>query len=303
VRRPIPVTASAIVALLGSILTLLFAVLMVVGPFIASPPPSAPPNTVLLGIGAALMFGVLGGIGVWTSVGLWRLRPWARTSILIFAGFLAAWSVFMVLMMGVMPTPPDTSAESWRTIRAIMLISFAIPSAIGVWWLFQFNTQSTKTAFTSPTFESASRIPLSIAIIGWIQVVGGVLTVIPLVAGMPVLVGGMAVTGWTARFFYLLVGAFSLWIGKGLLDLREKARVAAIAWFVVSFIHTTLILYVPSWWQRMVEMEQARSQTASLPLDQRMFANVIGAASAVVWGVAIWCLIRNRPAFARPEYR
>ena len=302
-KRPIPVTASAIVALLGSILTLLFAVLMVATPFIAPPPPSQPANSALIAIGVALMFGALGGIGVWTSVGLWRLRPWARTSILIFAGFLAAWCVFIVLLMGVMPMPPDISAVTGRTIRQITMIAFSIPLAIGVWWLFQFNTQATKTAFTSGTFESESRIPLSIAIIGWVQVIGGMLTIIPLVAAMPAFVGGMAVTGWTARVFYLLVGALSLWMGKELLDLHEKARLAAIAWFLISFVHTALILYVPSWWQRMVEMEQARSQSPQFPLDQGRFANVIVAASAVVWGVAIWCLVRNRPAFVRSENR
>ena len=240
--------------------------------------------------------------GVWTSVGLFRLRPWARMSILIFAGFLAAWSLFMVLVMSVVPIPPDTSAVTASTVRRVTMIGFSVPLAIGVWWLIQFNTRSTKAAFASQMIDSASGMPLSISIIGWMQLVAGALCVIPLLAGMPAFAAGMLVTGWPARLLYLVLGAFLAWVGRGLLDLREKARVAAITWFVISFVHSVLVVYVPSWWQRLLEMQQTMSGTSErITWDQGMLPTVMVGAGALVTGVAIWFLVQNRSAFVRSE--
>src|SRR6476469_2141938 len=147
--KTIGVTASAVVVIIGSFVALLMAAASVAGLFVQATQPQPPNSAPFVLLGAAMM-AALAGIGIWTSVGLFRLRAWARMSILVFAGFLAGCSIFGLLMTMVVPLPPNVSAGAEHTVRWIMVVGFGIPLAIAVWWLIQFNTQSTKAAFASP---------------------------------------------------------------------------------------------------------------------------------------------------------
>jgi len=299
--RPLGVTASAIVAILGSILALVFAVLMVATPFIATAQPQ-PPNTAQFAIAAAAMFAAFAGIGIWTSVGLFRLRSWARTSILIFAGFLAACFSLGLLVGMAVPLPPDVTAGT-EFIRRTMAVMFGIPVAIGVWWLIQFNTQSTKAAFASATTEPASSRPMSITVIAWSSIIGAAGCLFPILARLPVFLFGAIFNGWIAVVIYAFFGALSLYIGKGLLDLRERARVLAIGWWAFGFVHLIVVTLVPSLRQRMLELQRTieHNQPNPIPFDQGTLTNVFIAFGAIVGITAIWFLIRNRAAFVRTE--
>jgi hypothetical protein len=300
--RPVGVTASAIVAILGSIFTLLLAVLLIATPFIVTPQPQ-PPNTAQFAIAAAAMFAALAGIGIWTSVGLFRLRSWARTSILVFAGFLAAGCAFSLLITMAVPIPPQFTAGTVHTFRRTIAVMFGVPLVVGLWWLIQFNTQSTKAAFAYPIAEAASLRPLSITIIAWASIVGGASCLFPILARMPAFLFGANFNGWIGGVIYAIFGALSLYIGKGLLDLRERARVLAIAWFAFSFVHAGVVTLVPPLRQRMLESQRAliQNQPSPIPIDQGMMLNMIFAFAAIVAAVTIWFLIRNRAAFVRAE--
>ena len=305
--RPVGVTASGVVAILGSIFALLIAAASVASLFIAMPQPR-PPNSAQLVSASATMFTAFAVLGIWTSVGLFRLRPWARTSMLVFAGFLVACCILALLETVAVPTPPEM-AGTRHNFRWAMAVVFGIPTAIGIWWLIQFNTPSTKAAFASTVAEPASRRPLSISIIAWASIIGAASCVFTILLGAPAFLFGAIFTGWTAGVIYALFGALSLYIGKGLLDLRERARVVAIAWFGFSFVHMSLVTLVPSLRQRMLDMQRAfelergldRYQKNPIALDQGMFTNVLLAFTAILVATAIWFLVRNRAAFVRAE--
>ena len=301
--RPVGVTASAIVAVLGSILALLLAVLSVTALFIETPQPR-PPNTAQAVVAGAAMFAALAGIGIWTSIGLFRLRSWARTSILILAGFVAAGSIFSLLLTMAVPIPPEFSADTGQTFRRMMAWVFGIPLAIGIWWLIQFNTRSTKTAFASPIAEAVSPRPLSITVIAWASILGAVSCLFPILTRAPAFLFGAIFTGWVAGVIYALFAALSLYIGKGLLVLRERARVLAIGWYGLSIVHLSLLRLVPSLRQRMLELQRGleQNQPHPIPFDLGMMTNVIFAVTAIAAGCAIWFLIRNRPAFVRARW-
>jgi hypothetical protein len=300
--RPVGVTASAIVAILGSILALVFAVLMVATPFIATAQPQ-PPNTAQIAIAAAAMFAAFAAIGIWTSVGLFRLRSWARTSILVIAGFVAAFSIFALLVSLAVPLPPEITAGTERIVRRTMAVMFGIPLAIAVWWLIQFNTRSTKAAFASPVAEPASSRPMSISVIAWSSILGAAACLFPILARLPVFLFGTIFNGWIAVVIYAFFGALSLYIGKGLLDLRERARVLAIGWWAFGFVHLIVVTLVPSLRQRMLELQRTieHNQPNPIPFDQGTLTNVFIAFSVIVGITAIWFLIRNRAAFVRTE--
>jgi hypothetical protein len=300
--RPVGVIASAIVAILGSILALLLAVLLAATPFIATSQPQ-PPNTAQFAVAGAAMFAALAGIGIWTSIGLFRLRSWARTSIMVIAGFVAAFSIFGLLVSLAMPLPPETTAGTGHIVRRTMVVMFGIPLLVAAWWLVQFNTPSTKTAFTSPVTGAASSRPLSITIIAWASIVGAASCLFPILARLPVFLFGAIFNGWIAGVIYALFGALSLYIGKGLLDLRERARILAIGWWAFGFVHLIVVTLVPSVRQRMFELQRTieHDQPNPIPFDQGMVTNVMLAFSAILGAVIIWFLIRNRSAFVRAE--
>jgi hypothetical protein len=297
--RPVGVTASAIVAILGSIFTLLLAVLSVASLFIETPQPQYPQFV----IAGAVMFAAFAGIGIWAAVGLFRLRSWARTSILVFAGFLAVGCIFSLLITMAVPIPPEMTAGTKDSFRRAMVVIFGIPLAIAVWWLIQFNTQSTKAAFASPISDAASLRPLSITIIAWASIFGGASCVLGILTRIPAFLFGGIFNGWTAGVIYAVFGALSLFIGKGLLDLREEARVLAIGWFGFSFVHASLVTLVPALRQRLIESQRAFTHNQQNPIafDQSIVVYGVFGVAAIVAAGGIWFLIRNRTAFVRAE--
>lgn len=299
-KRPVGVTASAIVAILGSILALLFAVVAVASLFIEATKPK-PPNTAQFVIVGAAMFAALAGIGIWTAVGVFRLRPWARTAILVFAVFAAVGSIFTLLVTMAVPMPPDISAGTERTLRQTMAVAFGIPLAIAVWWLIQFNRPSTKAAFAFPIPEVASSRPLSITVIAWMSILGGASCVLGVLTVTPLFLLGVNFNGWIAGAIYAVLGALLLYIGKGLLDLRERARVLAIVWFALSFVHSSLIALVPSLQKGMLELQRGLEQNQPNPIafDEGGMLSLISAFGAIVAAAAIWFLIRRRGSFVR----
>jgi hypothetical protein len=120
---------------------------------------------------------------------------------------------------------------------------------------------------------------------------------------LPAFLFGAIFNGWIAVVIYAFFGALSLYIGKGLLDLRERARVLAIAWFGFGFVHSSVVTLVPAARQRMFALQRTleQNQPNPIPFDQGIFMFVILAFSAIVGVTAIWFLIRNRAAFARAE--
>jgi hypothetical protein len=298
--RPLGVTASAVVAIIGSIVALLFVAGAVASLFIDGTLPKQPNGTQFFIAGAG-MLAAFGAIGIWTSVGLFRLRAWARTSILVFAVFLAGCCFFSLLLIMLVPPAPDVTRSTVQSFRTAMGVTFAVPLAIAVWWLIQFNTPSTKAAFASPGAEAASARPLSITVIAWASIFAGLSCVIAILTRQPLFLFGAIPNGWIAGVIYAVLGALSLYVGKGLLDLREEARVLAIGLSGFSFLRMSAVTLVPAVRQRMLEFQGslAQNQQTPIPFDENVLMNVGFAFTAIVSAVAIWFLIRNRGAFGR----
>jgi hypothetical protein len=128
-KRPVGVTASAIVVFAGSIVAMLVAVFSVASRFVEAAQ-SQPPNSVQSVIVGAGIFTVMAGIGIWTAIGLFRLRSSARTSILIFAGFTAVSCFIGLVIMLNVSMPPEISAGTQHLYRLGAVTVFGIPLAI-----------------------------------------------------------------------------------------------------------------------------------------------------------------------------
>jgi mannose/fructose/N-acetylgalactosamine-specific phosphotransferase system component IID len=114
---------------------------------------------------------------------------------------------------------------------------------------------------------------------------------------------GAVFHGWTAGVVYAIYGALSLFIGKGLLDLREEARILGIGWYAFSFLHSAAIAFVPALRERMVDYQRTLTPNDQevAAIAQSMLPNLIFGLAALLSALAIWFLVRNRAAFGRAE--
>jgi hypothetical protein len=92
---------------------------------------------------------VLIALGMWTGIGLFQLRPWARLAALTWASIAL---VFCLLMIAFRPFEtfyiPDhfvSELESLKQLMAIGILLMLFP--VSVWWLFFFRAESVKLQF------------------------------------------------------------------------------------------------------------------------------------------------------------
>ena len=172
-KKPFGVTASAVFALLGSMLMLGFCVVVLLV-LVLSPGRGPIPPEARLGMGLGLgIFGFLGAWGTATEVGLLRMQNWGRISLLVFAAILALTGVVAPPAILLIPAP-QTAQPNYDPVRAGMALFYGVLGALGVFWVYYFSRRATREAFAGVvTAESGGR-PLSISIIGWWLLITGV---------------------------------------------------------------------------------------------------------------------------------
>jgi hypothetical protein len=302
-RRWIGIRAGAVLAILGSLATLLMAGMMAWGMFHAKPPAemAMPPVTLkVIGVAMGVLFAGLGVFGIWTAVAIFRRRGWARISILVFAAFLVFMGASALLGVLVMPfpSPPgvSVSARAMQNIRWAIAASYGALALIGAWWLVLFNTRATKQYFAErePARESAR--PLSIGIIGWYLLVCAAGTALAAVFRVPTMLFGLIVTGWSAVALCTALVAIDIYLGAGLLRLQERARLWSIVYFCAVAANSVVSLARPGIMQQMQQAAPAFFPTAAaMPQMGNMW--VFGPISAAAFAVPIWFLVRRRAAF------
>jgi hypothetical protein len=293
------VTVIAALSLLGSLLVLAMGALMVVVAILFTPPSqsdlAASPG-LLKGLMALVsLFYTLPAIwGIATSVGLFRLKNWARISMIIFSIALICMAGFSGLITLVISFPAvaqakiDPSFMVW--VRVFMILFWGLQVAIGVWWLVFLTRPKVKqqflTAYPSPTQlpclpsqhpvatlqeqESASRAagerPLSITIIALLTLFGSFSVTVALLLHQPAIFLTEVLTGSKATIYYVGILSLSLYAGIGLLRLQPKARLTAIGLLVFGFANSAAFYLAPGGQERFVKM--IASQPSFLPTKQ-----------------------------------
>ena len=180
---------------------------------------------------------------------------------------------------------------------------FGLPLVIAAWWIVQFNSASTKAAFAAQAESPSTTRPVIISVLAWLSIVGGASTLVAVFSHTPAFLFGVTFTGWTAAVVYLVVSAISLYVGKGLLDLRERARIVAIGWFAFTFIHLIVVTSIPSLRQRLFALPAnlMPTQQASATFDPTLAINFLLTISTIATAVSIGILVQSRDAFLNPQ--
>ncbi|MGH9741032.1 MAG: hypothetical protein ACRD51_01640, partial [Candidatus Acidiferrum sp.] len=154
-RPSASVIASGVVAILGSLLIFLGSALGLFGLLLVKMPAGLSQQSPFLRIATIglMVLGVVCAIfGVVTGVGLFLLRGWARVSALVWAGICFSFGLIGIPIALVMRIPtgaasPDLPANFALLFRIILLVIYAMPLAVGIWWLVLFSRPSVKQQF------------------------------------------------------------------------------------------------------------------------------------------------------------
>ena len=116
----IAIRASAVLAIAGSLATLLIGGAILLGTMRAPKTGPAVPPLPLKAIGMvmAAICSCLSGWGIWTAIGVYRRRQWARISIVVFAVLLtfmgaSASLAMLFVQMPVQPGVGQHTSASW----------------------------------------------------------------------------------------------------------------------------------------------------------------------------------------------
>ena len=285
--RSTGITVISILSLLGSVLTLALGLfVLVVTIFVPTGQTQHFPGSPAMFkafMAAAFLVYLLPAIwGAATAIGLWKLKSWARISMIVFSVLLILMGAFTGLVMIVMPFPstpavPDPSLMS--NVRIVMGGFWLTLMGIGIWWLVfftrpkvvqQFVRRSTPSSLRETqlvnglaprqTTSSKGTRPLSITIIAWLLLAGCVFIPLAAVFRAPFAVFTSLLSGRTALFIYLCFAVAQLCIGLGLLRLKPAARIGAIAYLVFGFVNTAVFYFAPGRHARLLALlESERS--------------------------------------------
>ncbi len=303
-NRPGGVTVSAVFLILGSLLTAVMGAVLLVAPSLAPPTTLQPPFVKAIMVSTAVVFLGCALWGVLTAVGLFRMRRWARISILVIAALLVIFcGLSLVMILFAFQFMPELdSMPGAGFVIGMMIAIYLLPILLGIWWLVYFNRGAVKAAFLVGFVpdESPHR-PLSIAIIAWHAIAFGLMTVPGVVIQFPVFIFGILLTGWKAEPIYLLFGVAQLAIGIGLLKLKPWGHTAAVWFCLFVMVHSVVFAFLPGKAERLTEMMQY------YPPEFGADAKVLELASLFFWlggvfvwvtfGTALWFLFTRKKAF------
>lgn len=299
-KKPAGITVSAVLALLGSLLTFGFCALMAFSLAVAGSRGTLPVDARLGLIVAIGMFSVLGVWGTTTSIGLFRLRNWARISIVVFAVLLAVVGLSAAPIIMLMPQPPNVP-PLYGTVRIVMAVFYGLLGLLGVFWVYYFYRRSTRDVFGAVSSAQSGGRPLSISIIGWFFLVSGVVSFLLSPLRMPTALLFWIMSGWSAAAWYVVFGSIYAACGYGLLKLWPAARGWAIAMLCFGLVNGTVFFGLPGSDSRMAALTSRYRFGAQAPPPMPYFTHLILIPSAIAVAVPLWFLIKRRSAFYPSE--
>ncbi len=256
---------------------------------------------------------IIMGIGSWaaaTSIGLWRLRHWARTSALIQSvgvagiGLLLAGAV--LLFNFTQSSAQHTSRIDQHTAQqttASLGISSVVFLVVGTALFIYLLRKQTSGLFLygSSRFERDPRdIPYSIFIIAALFLTSAGSSLGLIATQYPAIVFGHVLHGSAATSMNAVLGALNLACGWGLLKRKEFARVGAMALLIVQAINN-LFLFLPygrSQFAAYLRISQSRNGVGEpvLPMPLFQFFCIL---SLLITAAMLFALARQTKHFTQ----
>ena len=354
-KRPFGVIFSAVVLLLGTLFQLLMAFVMAFSgafmPMQTSPGglPGASATTPVPPWMSTFMYLfsffclTLAIWGIVTTVGLFRLRNWARYSVLVIGGGIALIGLVsmltsLLLIFIPMPLPPSAGTSQPPNLQVFVKVIFAVTAllygivgGIGVYWLVYFNLKRVRAIFAGAAVEFAGAAgqfpggavqlagastefavalpqsrqnprPFLVSLLAVLNLIGAGSCLLMALFPIPAVFVGMILHGWEKSALYLIFAAIQAAVGVGLWRLDEWGRRLALAMTVFGAVQCGVYVFRPSLLLRYnAEMKQMMGfAQPELParLQNIMYSSMFG--FSVLFCIAIAAvLLYYRTAFHR----
>jgi len=306
-KRPTGVVFAAIVLLLISLLQLFLAFSTALAGVVlpmqaragAQATPALPSWMHIFMYFLSALFVALAAWGITTTVGLFRLRRWARYSVLVIGGGLALIGLTGALATGLltlvpMPMPATVDASQAQATQAMTKVVFGVVAffyallcAVGVSWLIYFNRKKVREIFapsqgqlptllgdqisTAASSASApallsSRRPFMISVLAVLNLVGAGFCILSAFLPFPAMFFGFLVDGWHKAVIYTLFGAIGAAVGVGLWRLQEWGRLLGLGMIVIGVAQCMFFIVRP---ERIMKYSSDLSQKMA-PMQQQM---------------------------------
>jgi hypothetical protein len=267
-----------------------------------------------------LLCAIFVALSVWeilTAIGLFRVRRWARYSVLIIGGALALISLFslvvtLVLLIAPLPGAAGMDASQVqhmhsisRVVFGVIALFYAFLGALGVSWLVYFNLKKVRDIFAGlPGQAPESPRPFLISLLAVLSLIGAAGCLLFMFMPLPGVIFGLILHGWWKAAFYLVHAALLAAAGIGLLRLLEWGRLLTMALQVIGVAQHVVYLVRPSLYLRYTaEVNQIINpmQQPPSPLQiQSLLHSVSFGIGILFLGAIIAVLHYYRGAFARP---
>jgi hypothetical protein len=314
-ERSAAVTAAGVVAIIGSVLTALGVLLGLFGLFIAPALPNAPQSPLpLRTLTMSMMFVFLGVAigGVFTGVGLLRLKDWARISVLVWAGITAPISMLSLVAFAFLqfPSSPNAPANFTVFFHIFAAIVYGVPLGIAIWWLIFFTRKSIAAQFrdigagqdaTSPPGTSSERlapsrttVPLPTVVLGWFFLLSAFSIGFVFLMRIPAVVFGFAIRGPAGTAFYVLWCLLLGLAGVGLLRRNRWSYSLAIGLHIFGLASGAATVLNPSYETLMKEtlaslnLRATVAYPSSLMNHMRAYSAVSLLLPVVVLGILVF---------------
>lgn len=274
-QRPIGLVLAAIAMGLMAGMGLLSGLMMVLTfLFIHTPETAQYPAIKVIEIVISALPLLISGFCLWTVVGLFRIRRWARISILVFGGCITFFALIAALSSVAVAFSPSMVMQSSPGLspggmKAVLLGSagfYLCAAFIGIWWLVYFNLRRVRTLFAAygvRSQEVVAAVPAgevwvapdkpkhSVSVIGVLvnclaacYFFGAVTPVVLVPLHLPLLFLGYVLRGALAAVVLFLISAVAVGIGVGLIRRMKAAWIAALVFNALGLI-SELMLFTP----------------------------------------------------------
>lgn len=305
---PASVAAAGIVGILASLFTILIAVASFAGMFMFQPDnsPAIPPFAKPLAIAMMFLFGGLAIFGIFTSLGVLRLKRWARLSMMVWGGVMAAFCGLILLFTAFVPLPDVSAADTGLTsqyFRILISVMYGVPFLIGIWWVLLFNQSAVKEQFLAGAAVEVDghlaskpepRCPLPLAILAGFTIFSAGFSLLLPLTNFPVnpILFGYRLHGLFGVVLFYLSAALVLAGAIGMLRLKRWSYPLMLAQYFFWMASGTITLVLPNYdlnlHEMLSQMHLPEGQMGQAAVAQ---TRVFGVLSLIPGVLLIWLML------------
>lgn len=272
----------------------------------------------LMIFGESAFIVALAAWGLVTAGGLFKMRRWARTSMLVIGGGLTFMglcalmtTVVTVAVSKALAAGMDTAkAQTMHTVMVVMAAVLGIVDltllGVGIFWLVYFSRHKVREAFAAGAgADEASKRPVLIAVLAVLFLLGAPMCLIVVFLPMPVMFFGFTLDGWGKIAVYLIYAALVGASGVGLWRMEEwglklalLGQALGIAQSLVYMVRPSLMTNYTAEMNERLHVQAAQTTAATAAIQGTMMRVTFGMSVLVMAGV-IAALHHYRGAFAR----